>query len=422
MTEESLDVNEATRLLPNENSARENQDNEVPFVLHAFGVLPEGLNLCELPRNICRDGIKKISCGREHFLLLTENGHVLTGGNNTFGQCGEAPSQEPLHLSEVAIKKSRFTDVAAGSYHSVLLAAPVGALLTLGANKCYTLGNELGAGFKDKRHRHTPTELQIDTDGLDPPVAVFANYFHSAVITTTGKVYTWGEQMTGLKQRNVKPVQLYLGDDKPLKIDFGQRHSILLTQKGVVYTWGDNTYGELGIPIHFSANPVRVEDIDIRAIDVAAGGRHSLVLDENGTLYAFGDNSEGQCGASNSRVEQPEAVTTKGLLGESSIKLRFIFASDSQSGFITSTGELFAWGDNSAGKVGVIGTHSLSSPAIVEPLMGRAACGFGLGGFFSVAVTGPSNCSMITKKVNLLNVRSFGAGLLKRVLDKRNKA
>mmetsp|Transcript_9445 Transcript_9445/g.18174 ORF Transcript_9445/g.18174 Transcript_9445/m.18174 type:complete len:156 (+) Transcript_9445:20-487(+) len=109
MTEESLDVNEATRLLPNENSARENQDNEVPFVLHAFGVLPEGLNLCELPRNICRDGIKKISCGREHFLLLTENGHVLTGGNNTFGQCGEAPSQEPLHLS------GRYQEIAGNS-------------------------------------------------------------------------------------------------------------------------------------------------------------------------------------------------------------------------------------------------------------------------------------------------------------------
>jgi alpha-tubulin suppressor-like RCC1 family protein len=423
MSEETLDVGETTRLLPNENTAKESQDNEVPFVLYTFGVLPEALNLCELPRALCREGIRKIACGREHFLILTEGGQVLTGGSNTFGQCGEAPSSEPVHLSEISIKRSKvrskqFTDVAAGSYHSVLLAAQVGGLLSLGANKCYTLGHELGAGFKDKHHRHTPTEMPIDQSGLESPVAVFANYFHSALISSRDKVYTWGEQITGMKQRSIKAIDFAPEDDKPVKLAFGQRHCLMLTKKGAVYTWGDNTYGELGIAQSFVTDPVRV-DIDIPAIDIAAGARHSLVLDENGALYTYGDNSEGQCGANKTRVESPTMLQTKGLIGESSIQLRYIFASDSQSGFITSTGELFAWGDNSAGKIGIPDTHSVETPAIVEPLMGRAACGFGMGGFFSVAVTGPSTSSVLTKRVNLLKSRVFGAALLKKTLNLR---
>jgi alpha-tubulin suppressor-like RCC1 family protein len=394
-TEETLDVGETTRLLPQDTPEREDaQDNEEQLVLHTFGVLSENLGLFKLPKAFSREGVKKIACGREHFLMLTETNHVLTGGSNTFGQCGEPQSDGSVHLSEVRVKRAKvntqFIDVAAGLYHSVLLGT-----LQFGVNKCYTFGHELGAGFKDRKHRHTPTELLLDPE--ESPLAVFANFFHSALISNKDRVYTWGEQTASFKQRTLKALDFSFDDDRPVKLDFGQKHSLLLTQKGAVYAWGDNTYGELGVAASFVSVPVRVEDISFAAIDIAAGGRHSLVIDEQGTLYSFGDNSEGQCGSIEARVDRPQVVTIKRLAGEGFVKSRLVFASDSQSALISSTGELFAWGDNSAEKLGITGTQTQQTPAFVEQMMGRSVCGVGLGGFFSVVVTGPSVSSMIAK-------------------------
>nr|CDS29096.2 Regulator of chromosome condensation (RCC1) [Hymenolepis microstoma] len=107
---------------------------------------------------------------------------------------------------------------------------------------------------------------------------------------------------------------------KPLTvvaIACGYWHSACLTDTGDVYTWGSNEFGQLGctsinlersrsmndpsIPvdsgINLSALPIPVEFPDDASISaIACGSRHTACLSENNDLFSFGWNGFGQLG------------------------------------------------------------------------------------------------------------------------------
>eukprot|EP01129_Flabellula_baltica_P007556 TRINITY_DN2959_c0_g1_i1.p1 TRINITY_DN2959_c0_g1~~TRINITY_DN2959_c0_g1_i1.p1 ORF type:complete len:473 (-),score=135.46 TRINITY_DN2959_c0_g1_i1:53-1441(-) len=84
--------------------------------------------------------IKKISCGRLHTVLLTEDGDVYTWGNNTKGQLGLGlPLEETISVpTKLALNKT-IVDVASGPFHTLLLTEN-GDVYGFGANKDRCLG------------------------------------------------------------------------------------------------------------------------------------------------------------------------------------------------------------------------------------------------------------------------------------------
>ena len=73
---------------------------------------------------------------------------------------------------------------------------------------------------------------------------------------------------------------------------------------------------------------------------------------------------------------------------------------------------MFAWGDNSEGRLGLASMSSVYRPTLVDDLMGRTIVSIGLGGFFSIAITGPSNQALINRHENVLVKELFKKGLL----------
>ena len=72
-----------------------------------------------------------------------------------------------------------------------------------------------------------------------------------------------------------------------------------LTVSGKVYIWGNNSSGFLGIKKtkHLkidSPQPLQMNGIIIKSI--ACGQDHSLLLSSDGDIYAFGSNKFGQLG------------------------------------------------------------------------------------------------------------------------------
>ena len=203
----------------------------------------------------------------------------------------------------------------------------------------------------------------------------------------------WGEWYNGAKQRALRGLDLKKDeDDRITKICMGQFHALFLSSNGKVYSWGDNTYGELGADKaeKWRANPQLIAEFaNKKCVDCDAGGRHSLVLEDNGNLYSFGDNSEGQCGIEMNRTYRPHLIETRGMLGEDSVLPTNIYAGDAHSALVTNDGDLFAWGDNSEQRLGIHTSSSISRPTLVEDVMGRNLCAVGLGGFFSIFITGP---------------------------------
>mmetsp|Transcript_180 Transcript_180/g.159 ORF Transcript_180/g.159 Transcript_180/m.159 type:complete len:203 (-) Transcript_180:65-673(-) len=189
----------------------------------------------------------------------------------------------------------------------------------------------------------------------------------------------------------------------------GKMHAIISTQSGKAYSVGDNTYGELGFPreITYKSAPGLIPFFkNLSVLDVAAGARHTVVLEESGKVFAFGDNSEGQCGIDANRSYEPQEIETRGMLGESDVTTRFIFCGDSHSALLTSEGDLFAWGDNTAGRLGIKSGNSIFRPRMVDELIGRNICAVGLGGTFSSIIVGPYGGSLQAKTQNILNQSS----------------
>ncbi|XP_062565978.1 E3 ubiquitin-protein ligase HERC2 [Armigeres subalbatus] len=83
------------------------------------------------------------------------------------------------------------------------------------------------------------------------------------------------------------------------KVAVGLEHCLLLTGNGDVYSWGCGLRGQLGngeITAH-QEQPQLVEALaGVKIVDVAAGGWHSAAISAFGDVYCWGWNSKGQLG------------------------------------------------------------------------------------------------------------------------------
>ncbi len=161
-----------------------------------------------------------------------------------------------------------------------------------------------------------------------------------------------------------------------IDIDGGAAHFCALvgdaatvaTTGGRVECWGSNASGRLGdgtttnrstpVPVQRFAG-VRLED----AIDMCAGTAYSCAVRAGGTVVCWGDNTEGQLGigsAGGSAVRASSAAV--GVSGAVRIGCGAVHACA-----VTSAGEVWCWGRNGGGQLG-IGATSANEPTPVQML------------------------------------------------------
>ncbi|XP_014664090.1 PREDICTED: uncharacterized protein LOC106806607 isoform X2 [Priapulus caudatus] len=96
------------------------------------------------------------------------------------------------------------------------------------------------------------------------------------------------------------------------QVSCGKEHTLVLTDTGLVYSFGLGSRGQLG---HDSTDqevqPKLVDALDgLKIIAVAAGGWHSLALSDIGDVYTWGWNESGQLGLpSLNRISANKEVT-----------------------------------------------------------------------------------------------------------------
>ncbi|XP_022966333.1 PH, RCC1 and FYVE domains-containing protein 1 isoform X3 [Cucurbita maxima] len=132
-----------------------------------------------------------------------------------------------------------------------------------------------------------------------------------------------------------RPVACSSFDREMLKdIACGGAHTLFLTESGRVYATGLNNFGQLGILEEqgYCTEPVEVR-IQKEAVHIAAGYNHSCVVTADGELYMWGMNSSGQLG-----------------LGKRICDI--IFFSMFIFFFSPDGGEVLSWGDGRSGRLG----------------------------------------------------------------------
>jgi len=140
----------------------------------------------------------------------------------------------------------------------------------------------------------------------------------------------------------------------------GDAHTVNTMADGTLWARGDNSAGQLGggSTVSYSSKPVQVGN-DSNWLRVAAGAKHTLAIKNDGTLWAWGDNTYGQLG-DNSKISRLTPVQVVGA-GTDNLWSQ-IAAGERHTIALKSNGELWAWGNNQYGQLGIGGAAESQVP------------------------------------------------------------
>ncbi|EPS70900.1 hypothetical protein M569_03859, partial [Genlisea aurea] len=144
----------------------------------------------------------------------------------------------------------------------------------------------------------------------------------------------------------------FFGNQSLKEIACGGAHTLFLTVNGDVYATGLNDFGQLGISDSqsYSAEPKRVSGIPKEIIKIAAGYHHSAAVTVDGEVYTWGKNSNGQLGLGKNAGKVISFPNKVGSLD--GVVIKTISLGSEHSVAITDKGETLSWGGGESGRLG----------------------------------------------------------------------
>ncbi|KAJ8350439.1 hypothetical protein SKAU_G00255690 [Synaphobranchus kaupii] len=199
-------------------------------------------------------------------------------------------------------------------------------------------------------------------------------------IPESGAVFTFGKS----KFADNVPSKFWLRNDRPVGIYCGDEHTALITGNGKLFMFGGNNWGQLGLGTKSTMNkPTCVKALKPERVMLAACGRnHTIVYTSRGNVYAAGGNSEGQLGLGD--CEERTSFQLVDFFSRHG-PVKMLAAGCNISAALTESGQLFMWGDNSEGQIGLGDEHNALTPQ--EVTVGRPISVVSCGYYHSAFVT-----------------------------------
>jgi alpha-tubulin suppressor-like RCC1 family protein len=259
----------------------------------------------------------------------------------------------------------------------------------------------------------TPVEWSADFRGLEglhilhnateTTLSGFGNTL--CMISSDEEVLCWGANDMGqLGQGHATATTgiqsvLLTSEGTPRDIDVGTTHVCVVLSSGQIDCWGQNDQGQLGQDFacvygSFSdgcngnfAVPQSGQAVNPTSgnfTQVSVGKAHTCALHENGEVYCWGDNSDGQLGLGTTQsVSVPTLVNTL-------VRFTSIDTGDAHTCGIDEQGEVWCWGRNAFGQLGDSTTTSQNLPAKVQLPPGFSAKSISVGAEHSCAILNES--------------------------------
>jgi RHS repeat-associated protein len=288
--------------------------------------------------------------------------------------------------------------VGTGVASSVVLRAD-GTVWTAGDNSV----GELGSG------NFTSVTTPVQALGLTGCVAVSSGYYHVLALKGNGSVWSWGYNNYGqLGSGNGGinysiPAQV-TGLSGIVSVAGGGFHSLALKNDGSVWSWGYNAVGQLGDwTTTDRAMPVQVQGLPANIVAIAAGAYHSLALDSGGNLYGWGYNNEGELGLGNNFSMLNPQYITNGVAA--------IGAGQFHSLYVRTDGTVWGTGANNLGQLGNNTVNTTLTPVQVSGLTNAASVAAGYNFSAALASNGVvwSWGDNSSKNLGVTNTYSFSA-------------
>ena len=258
-----------------------------------------------------------ISSGYAHSLAITSEGRVFTWGFNIYGQLGDGTTENSSTPKDITNQfglgvGETIISINLGDMHSSALTS-IGRVFTWGDNNMRQLGD---GTYIDSS---TPVEItsQFSLNIEETIKSVSLGRYHSSSITSEGRIFTWGFNMKGqlgdgTTENSSTPIditsQFDLGvGETIISINLGEMHSSVITSEGRIFTWGQNDSGQLGNGTYSSgvydsnSSPIEITTqfylyAGERIVSVSLGRSHSSALTSEGRIFIWGNNDYGQIG------------------------------------------------------------------------------------------------------------------------------
>ena len=293
---------------------------------------------------------------------ITSNGDVYAWGKNGYGQVGNGSKSTQTMPYKISVL-SNVKDIICGG-QTVFALTEGGYVYAWGYGGDYQMGNGEYVSAQT-----TPVLIE----SLSNVNEVITNGETSfAICDDYQEVYSWGEGWQGelgtYSERNRRPTRVWALSDLNETIDeltIKQCTCFALTSNGTLYGWGDNSNCQLGNGGLFDKGiPTALSNIP-STDDFIFNGYTGIVLGADGCVYAWGNNSTGEAGTgSTGRITTPQKINTLGN------NITGIFNGIRSMYAVNSSGDLYAWGRNSSGQLGIGITSHVSPPNIIEGISG----------------------------------------------------
>ncbi|KAJ1491606.1 regulator of chromosome condensation 1/beta-lactamase-inhibitor protein II [Baffinella frigidus] len=298
---------------------------------------------------------------------------LWTWGNADFGKHGgggDAVAEvfahellEPTEMQGVGLAPENLHQIVAGGAHTMLVTV-TGRLLSCGFGET----GQLGRGDLQSE------SFLDDVEGLGPVAMASCGHWHSAAVTRSGDLNTWGSNkhgqlgvmLPGGEAETAVPIQVAaLAGAKVIAVACGARHTLAVDAGGEVYSWGLNHEGQLGhggrdkltLPKRIQACRRRLSQKaflkalrGVKIVAIAAGLETSAAVSDKGALFVWGMGRWHQLATGDNKSrEQPVEVLIEGT----PVTWTAVSLGDFHVAGVTTFGEMYTWGLSMYGALGL---------------------------------------------------------------------
>ncbi|CAK9057059.1 E3 ubiquitin-protein ligase HERC2 (HECT domain and RCC1-like domain-containing protein 2) (HECT-type E3 ubiquitin transferase HERC2) [Durusdinium trenchii] len=241
--------------------------------------------------------IKMVTCGAQHTVVLTEDGHLYATGKGDFGRLGRGDTSDEVdfhvidyfdHTDDSILKPgepARICKIGAGENFTAAMSEQ-GELWVWGRNDYGQLGlGEEAMGDMYSAERFPRMVRSLPQEGVE--VVDFAcGEHHVIALSAEGHLYEWGDR-SWLEPHRVLPPQVEDEDFHSIvKVAAGDKFSLALTASGKLYVWGSKISGCLALGPESPKNIVEPTPVSPevfghqKLVDIAASKFRCLAISD----------------------------------------------------------------------------------------------------------------------------------------------